>query len=206
MERKLEVERTRMRIARDLHDDLSATLSSITYFTQAISGEDQKKLTETSRNYLNLISESATDSQEKIHDIIWTINSEFDSWEQLFLKLRRYAADLLDSQCIKYRLDIPTQLSAKSLGMEQRRNLWLIYKELLNNLVRHSKANQVEITLSLKGGRIILIVKDNGVGFDLEDGLQGNGIKNIRRRSEDLGGSCKVDTVPGEGTSWIIWF
>ncbi|MFQ5584987.1 MAG: sensor histidine kinase, partial [Calditrichia bacterium] len=143
---------------------------------------------------------------EKIQDIIWAINSGNDSWEQLLVKLHRYAADLLDSQGISYTLNIPQQISLPPLKMEERRNLWLIYKELITNIARHSHASHARISLSLERDTLHLAVQDDGIGFDPEQASHRNGLKNIKKRTEEMGGNWEVKAVPGKGARWRIEF
>jgi signal transduction histidine kinase len=144
----LQVERTRSGIARDLHDELSATLSSVYYFAEAIKGDKPKTLSKNSNKFLSLILEGASEAQETIQDIIWAINTENDSWEQIFVKCRRYASDLLDSKEIEYQLDIPADLEVRKLTMPQRRNFWLIFKEILTNIIKN-RADQLKASLTL---------------------------------------------------------
>ncbi|MEK9136470.1 MAG: two-component regulator propeller domain-containing protein, partial [Bacteroidota bacterium] len=129
----LEVERTRNRIARDLHDEVSATLSGINYFARAISSDSGNKVTPGSQKFLALIHESATEVQESMSDIIWSINPENDDWERVLAKLRRYASDLFDSKAIRYSIKMPPVVPSKPLAMERRRHFWLIYKEMGTN-------------------------------------------------------------------------
>ncbi|RMH60783.1 MAG: hypothetical protein D6677_13090 [Calditrichaeota bacterium] len=204
LERALAVERTRTRIARDLHDDLSANLSSITYFIEAIRGDSKKKMSDQAQKFLNLISESAMESQEKIQDIIWAINTGNDSWEQLLVKMRRYASDMLDSRGMDYTLEIPGQITAPPLSMEQRRNFWLIYKEVITNITRHAQARHAHISLTVAGKSIRLTIQDDGIGFDPQLASQRNGLKNIKTRIKEMGGDYEVNAAPGEGTRWRI--
>jgi signal transduction histidine kinase len=203
----LEVERTRNRIARDLHDEVSATLSGINYFAQAISGDAGNRVSPGSQKFLSLIHESATDVQESMSDIIWSINPENDDWNHVMAKLRRYASDLFDSKGIRYKIDTPQLTPTKSLTMEHRRHFWLIYKEMVTNIVKHSACSEASVAITLDQGKSLrLVVADNGKGFDPEGPSDRNGNKNIRSRAKALGATVHLDTTPGKGTRWELVF
>jgi len=201
----LQIERTRNRIAQDLHDNVGATLSSISYFAQAIKEESPPEARSVVHKFLGLITESAGEAQEAISDIIWSIDPANDRWDKVLAKVRRYASDVLESRAITYRIDLPDRLPGR-LDMERRRNLWLILKELLNNLVRHSNCTRAEIKLDAHNGHLHLTVADNGGGFDPDAKTGGNGLRNIRQRASALQGKLSLESTPGEGTRWSLIF
>lgn len=196
----LAIQKVRNRIANDLHDEVSATLSSITFFTEAI---QKNKENDKSAKYLSLISESAGDAKEKMSDIIWSIDPEHDSWDTLISKCKRFASDLFETKEIKYSLKFPDQISGK-INIENRQNIWLMFKEIITNTVRHSGATQAEVDVSFKNGKMRIKVTDNGSGFDVGSVKTGNGVKNIRTRAEELKGKASVKSEPDKGTEWII--
>ncbi len=189
----------RNRIALDLHDEVSATLSSIGYFAQAIPPDN---LGTDGGKYLGLISESAGDAKEKITDIVWAITPENDDWEALFAKCRRYADDLLESNRLQGALVFEPRPGGKP-DMLRRQHIWLMFKELLTNSVRHAGGTRVDISLRETDGRLELDVRDDGCGFDPES-VHGNGVRNIRKRAEELGADVFLTTAPGRGTHWRI--
>jgi len=196
----LRVHRIRNRIAGDLHDEISATLSSISFFARAI--EDDKFRGDKNR-FVQLISESAGDAKEKITDIVWAINPEHDDWKSFLSKCRRYASDLMESRHIDYELNIDEQIPGR-MDMQLRQNLWLIFKELVTNAVRHSKASGIAISLKYRSGKLHLVVDDDGIGMEPAAPTAGNGLKNISRRAEMIGGKVLLDTAPGKGTRWEL--
>ncbi len=196
----LRVHRIRNRIAGDLHDEISATLSSISFFARAI--EDDKFRGDRNR-FVKLISDSAGDAKEKITDIVWAINPEHDDWKSFLSKCRRYVSDLMESKGIEYKLHIDEQIPGK-LDMQLRQNLWLIFKEMVTNIARHSGATEAEVVLGYKSGRLRIEVSDNGRGFDAEAVTDGNGVKNIRSRAEQIGAKILLDTSPEGGTRWEL--
>jgi len=198
--RILREQRIRNRIASDLHDEVSATLSSITYFAQAIR---QVQNGSKGRRFINLISESASEAKEKITDIIWSIDPENDDWWNLLAKCRRFASDLLESKGIDYALDIDTDID-KPLDLELRQHLWLIFKEMVTNAARHSGASRVDIVLGFDGEQLVLQVQDNGSGFDSENSHRGNGIKNIRARADKINARLSLESDSEIGTRWRL--
>jgi len=200
----LEVERTRVRIARDLHDEVSATLTGIVYFVNAISKEIGKRTTPLLKNLLSLITESATEAQESMSDIIWSINPDNDKWEVLMPKFRRFASDLCESKDIQYKIHISEIFGRKSLQMEKRRHIWLIFKEIVTNAVKHSECSEVTVNISFDDNIMKLEIADNGNGFDENKPKDRNGIKNIKTRTAVLSGKVKLETQIGKGTKWDI--
>lgn len=200
----LEVERTRVRIARDLHDEVSATLTGIVYFTNAISQEIGSRGSEMLHKLLSLIQESTSQVQESMSDIIWSINPENDNWETLLPKLNRYTADLCESKGIKYQIEIPDSAGRKTIKMETRRHLWLIFKEIVTNAAKHSGCSELVIIMKFGKDQFHLQISDNGKGFYADAKTGGNGIKNIRSRAEALQAQIELKTECGEGTQWEI--
>ncbi len=204
LNRLLEVERTRNKIARDLHDEVSASITGIVYFADAIKTEVKGKATPALKKLVGLVSESAVQIQESMSDIIWSINPDNDDWNVVLPKLRRYASDLCESKGIKYNIEIPESFSGKSLKMEQRHDLWLVFKEIVTNSVKHSLCTEMEIKLFSDQDYLHLQISDNGIGFDSEISSANNGLKNIRSRSKTLNGKAELITSIGNGTNWKI--
>jgi ligand-binding sensor domain-containing protein/two-component sensor histidine kinase len=200
----LEVERTRNRIARDLHDEVSASITGIVYFAEAIANELKNKSTDTVSKLINMISESASQIQEAMSDIIWSINPDNDDWDAVLPKLRRYASDICESKNIKYIIDIPEKFVGKSLKMEQRHDFWLIFKEIVTNAVKHSDCTELKIKLFNDSEFLYLNVTDNGKGFDSKIPSPNNGVKNIISRTRTLNGVADLITSKGNGVSWSI--
>lgn len=198
----LGIERTRNQIARDLHDDLSGTLSSISFFSEAaMRSEQEEKVNE---RFMEMIGRSANEAKEKINDIIWAIDPDKDNWQDFTLKCRRFASDLFDSKGIEYEININARALSKK-NIKLRQHLWLILKELTTNIARHSDATKAEILLDHKNELIILSIRDNGKGITEEQREKGNGLKNVFRRIEDIGGKAEL-TTGHEGTNWMIRF
>jgi ligand-binding sensor domain-containing protein/signal transduction histidine kinase len=198
----MKLQDTRNRIAGDLHDEVSATLSSISYFAQAIEqngAKNQKK-----ERYLELISNSAEEAREKISDIIWAIKPENDDWTQILAKCRRFASDVLESRNIQYFMDIDEDFDTVKPDLEVKQHFWLIFKEIITNIVRHSEATMVNISMKHVGHSLHVVVQDNGKGFRVAGQNQGNGLRNIMHRGKKQGLDVHFQTEEGFGTRWII--
>lgn len=204
LNRLLEVERTRVKIARDLHDEVSASITGIVYFADAIKTEIKQKNIPVITKLVNMVSESAIQIQEAMSDIIWSINPDNDDWSVVLPKFRRYASDLCESKNINYRIEIPENFIGKSLKMEQRHDLWMIFKEIVTNSVRHSNCTDLEIKLFNDSQFLFLNISDNGCGFDSSIPSLNNGVKNIRSRTKALNGFAKLFSSKDNGTKWSI--
>ena len=193
----LKVERLRTRIATDLHDDVSSTLSSISILSD-IAGKlsDNPK----SAGLIGEIGTSAHEMLERIDDIIWSVNPSNDKFQDLGLRIREYANPLFESKNIQFHFEIPDKLAALKLQMETRRNLYLIAKESINNLVKYSKCRAAEICFKEESGYLVMEIMDDGVGFNPGVLTSRNGIVNMKLRAEKIGGSLCILSQPGEGT------
>lgn len=204
LNRLVGIERTRSKIARNLHDEVGGTLSSIQYFVRAIEKEISNNKTEGVDKYLNLILESSANAQDNIKDLIWTVNPDEDGLGKFVIKFNRYASDLLDSKEIKYSIELPNIPSDKSISMEKRQHLWCICKEILTNIARHSLCKNVIIKLLYNGNTLDFSIEDNGVGFDANAKSYSNGIVNIKNRAEALKAYHRLETSPEKGTKWFF--
>jgi signal transduction histidine kinase len=197
---------TRDRIARNLHDEIGATISSITYFAEAISKDMHTSVGAESKKLLALIIDSSRDAQGELKDLIWTINPLNDSWDVLLVKFRRYASDLLDSKDIDYKIDMPTEVFLAPLEMERRQHLWLIFKEMVTNVAKHSRCGHAHIKISFSDGLVQLELSDDGTGFDTNISSDGQGLKNIFARAEKLNAKTEINSKPAAGTQWKLQF
>lgn len=205
VERQRAIERERSRIARDIHDDLGASLTRITLLSQTAS-EDLSN-PELAAIHLHRIEATARDLTKALEEIVWAINPKHDTLDSLANYLGRFAQDFTTAAGLRCRIDIPTHLPPWPLTAETRHNLFLAFKEALHNTVRHAAARQVNIVLQLQPGGFILAVEDDGCGFDPQavarprpGDSRGNGLANLTRRLEEIGGRCELQSQPGAGT------
>ncbi|MBI4546647.1 MAG: hypothetical protein HY707_01600 [Ignavibacteriae bacterium] len=193
----LAVEHLRSRIAADLHDDVGSNLSSIALGSQLIARK--LSLPEYERNQLAEIGSTALRTSEMMKDIVWLLNPRNDSLDDLLLQMKAVAEKMLGG--IAYTFTGPGSEVHEKIDLAKKRNLYLMYKEILNNIVKHAAATSVVITVRYASGRLSLIVQDNGRGFDVSTQKDGNGLNNLRSRSQQINGTLVLESTPGKGTS-----
>jgi signal transduction histidine kinase len=194
-------QRIKDRVARDLHDDIAASISGIRILGQVARSQFGDRAPD-AKPLLEQINESAKNALESISDLIWAVKPHPDYLNDMADRMRNHAAQMLDAKDIEYSINIPRDLPFFELGVEVRRNMYLIFKEALNNALKYSLCTQVEIEMFVRDGRLVLRVADNGQGF--EPGARtsdSNGMLNMERRALELGGAFSLRAAPGEGTS-----
>lgn len=192
----------RNEIARDLHDDIGATLSNINILNELAKRNASNPAI--AKEYLEKAGEDIQYVSESLNDIVWNINPKYDELENLFVRMRRYAADMMDGKDIKYEIQFPSDIADLQLNMDKRRDLYLLFKEAVNNLVKYSKATTAAVLLKIKGGVLYLNITDNGIGFEKEKVATGNGLANMHQRAAQLGGELVITSVPGKGTDIVL--
>jgi ligand-binding sensor domain-containing protein/two-component sensor histidine kinase len=196
----LKLQRVRNSIATDLHDDIGSSLTNIAILSELsnknITNPGQAKI------FLERISEEVTDSGQALDDIVWSINARNDTLEQTSTRMRRYAAEIFDGSNIVYSLEMNEQFANHKLGMEQRRDLFLIFKESINNIYKHAGAKKVTIQIGIEKKQLYLSITDDGKGFDTNLVTHRNGLKNIEHRIQKWKGNLVIQSATGKGT-WI---
>ena len=191
----------RSRIASDLHDEIGSNLSSISVSSQMII--KSKNLNESDKSLLEDITVTAKETASSIRDIIWFINPENDKEGNLLARMKDTASKLLQGKEYTFNTNGCEQIKQRDLKF--RRNLYLIYKEILNNIVKHSEAKKVVIRISESGSKILLEVEDDGIGFTNDKTIQmGEGLKNIKKRAKEQNGIAEVKSDNSGGTKWKI--
>ena len=210
-ERLAELERVRKRIATDLHDDIGASLTQITILSEVA----RQSLTREGfhSEQLGQISAVSNELVEAMSDIVWAINPKKDHLSDLVHRMRRFASDVFTARGLRFTFDAPDSAHDTSLGASVRREVFLIFKESVNNVLKHAHASGVAINFRLEAGRLELVISDDGRGFapvdsvtlsgeyEPTDGTGGNGLYSMRRRAAEMGGSYEVRSKPGEGTT-----
>ncbi len=199
LRRHVEVERVRTRIATDLHDDIGANLSWIAIMSEVV-GRRTGEGDQTSAELLSRIANTSRDTVESMSDIVWSINPKEDRVEDLVHRMRRLASDTLATSDIHIRFNVAEGVEELSLDPLLRREVYLIWKEAIANIARHSKCTQVDAALGVAGRWMDIAVTDNGRGFDPQSAGTGHGLQNMRARTEALGGLFTLASRPGEGT------
>ena len=202
----LHLQSVRESIARDLHDDMGSYLSSISVLSQSVVNLAQTDPPK-AHALVQKIGETARQVMDSMGDIIWSVNPDNDSMNQIVLRMRDVGADLLEEQDVVFTLDVDENLLSTHLPLEHRRDFFLIYKEALNNTAKYAQASHVWVYLLRKDATLLLTIQDDGIGFDTHQQLVrhhsigGNGLKNMTLRAEKMGGTLTIVSAPGQGTT-----
>jgi signal transduction histidine kinase len=211
LERQRAVDRerqaTRDRIARDLHDEVSSTLSSMSLFVES----SRARLPQAGGGagaVLDRLQNLARDAEDAMEQAVWSLSSRHDRLGDLVARIRDVAYEMCADNDIRCEIivgDVPGDIA---LPEQTRKNLYLIFRESLVNAVKHARAGMVEIRMDIEADRFLLSVRDNGRGFDPEEILPrsrgGNGLSNLRIRAAEMGGEMAVSSRPGKGTTVVF--
>lgn len=195
----LRLQNVRNSIATDLHDDIGSSLTNISILSELSSKNLSQP--EKARPFLQRISEEVQASSEAMDDIIWSVNSRNDSLEETMARMRRYAAELFDNTNIQCHLQLDENTANKKLSMEQRRDVYLIYKEALNNIHKHAGPKNVWIKVEQNQNYLFIQIKDDGKGFNTDLITHRNGLNNLRSRAEKWHGRINILSAEDKGTA-----
>jgi len=200
----VEMEKLRNRIAQDLHDEIGSTLSSLSIYSTALS-RSFTSLPQKQAEIIDKISDSTINMMTTMNDIVWSINPANDSFENMINRMRAYASSVTEATEIKLNFENNLNNDKVRLTMLQRKNLYLIFKEAVNNSLKHSECSNLSIKLSMTDKKLSLLVIDNGKGIEdknnLESKMGGNGIANMHSRSRESDGTIEIISQPETGTS-----
>jgi len=206
MRRLIELERVRTRIATDLHDDIGASLSKIAILSD-VAGQELSTVHDSPvAAPLAQIADTSRDCVDAMSDIVWAVNPQRDHLSDLTYRMRRFAEDLLDAKDIDFTIRSSLEDKDVTLGADLRREVYLIFKECINNLVKHSDCTEAAVAFSVSGPWLVVSVTDNGKGFETSSngnspGMGGHGLASMERRAQSIGGSLKIDSGVSRGTS-----
>jgi ligand-binding sensor domain-containing protein/two-component sensor histidine kinase len=195
----LEIERIRTRLAMDLHDDIGSTLSQVVVLSEVARGRvtGDHRLTE----LIERIAEISRNLIEAMSDLVWATNPERDSVADLQQRMRRFAGDTLDAQSIALRFNAPGEDLAVRLDPHVRREVFLIFKEAIHNLVSYARCTRADISLQMCDSSLILTINDDGVGISTGRHGNGLGLRSMRERAERLCAELNLDSAPDRGTT-----
>ncbi len=197
--RLLAVEKLRNKVARDLHDDMGSTLNTINILS-SMAKSKMVSDTVTSSDYLTKITDNSQRMMEAMDDIVWSIKPDNDSIQRVLARMREYATGVLEGKDIRFGFQVAEHINALKLDMEARRDIFLIFKEAINNTAKYSHGDAVKVHIHCDGKRLHMIIKDYGKGFDVRQADTGNGLDNIQKRAQALRGQLKIDSSPQNGT------
>ena len=203
----MRLQEVRNKIARDLHDDIGSTLGSIHLYSQVANAKIHKTGNTEIASILKKIEDGSQEIIGKTSDAIWVAKSEHDQTRDLIWKMENYCASLLGAAGIGFAIHHDPKIESLRLKMDQRKNLFLIFKEAIHNIIKYSKAGEVQITLSKNGNFLSLTISDNGTGFTASEMRSGgNGLNNMKQRAIDSGGSFEISSPLGLGTTIVVRF
>ena len=198
--RLIELERVRTRIASDLHDDIGANLSLLAGVSEMLNQQARVREPQMS-DWLSMMASVSRRSVDAMSDIVWAVNPNKDHLRDLVQRMRRFANDAFAAHNMEYRFETPSMAQDVKLGAEMRREIFLIFKEAVNNTARHSGCTYAEAALTVERGWLMLEVRDDGCGFDPAQVDSGEGLASMGQRAKKLGGTLTVTSHLGGGAS-----
>lgn len=195
----LAVEKLRNRVARDLHDDMGSTLSTINILSSMAKSRmliDPVKTAE----YIGKISDNSQRMMEAMDDIVWSIKPSNDTMQKIVARMREFATNVLEAREIELDFRVDEPVYEVKLNMEARRDFFLIFKEAVNNAAKYSRSGMVTVQMGVHNNRLVLIVADDGIGFETENSDNGNGLGNMQKRADAMLGRLQITSQPGKGT------
>lgn len=192
----------RNRIAGEMHDDLGGGLTSIRMLSERLTAKTDNP---DMKNAVDKIADHAQSLVLRMSEIIWAMNSNFDTMDNLIAYIRRYSAEYLQEHQLRSVIHVPQNVPDLSISGEKRRNIYLAVKESLHNIVKHAQADRVNIDFEIENNHLAIRVRDNGRGINPELLNQfGNGLSNMKKRLEDIGGSMMLVNEDGTEITFSI--
>jgi signal transduction histidine kinase len=193
----------RLRISRELHDDVGATLSGIAMYSHLAKEQLKTNQNVETEKSLNIMHQSSGEMVNKLSDIVWLINPDQGSLKNLAERLEEYAINMASVKNMQVKVSVSENIAAVDLPMETRRAIYLICKEAINNAVKYSEATLLELNIKEVDKKLEFTISDNGNGFDMINTKKGNGLMNMQKRATEIGTQLSLHSQQSEGT--IIW-
>ena len=193
----------RNRIAADLHDDVGATLSSISMYSSIV-GNQVKSSDPQSAALLGKIISNSKEMIENMSDIVWMIKPGNDSFGNIENRMQHFASEICGSSGINVELTTHANVAQLRLPMELRRDLYLIFKEAVNNAVKYANCSYIHADINTTQHQLTMRIQDNGKGFNVNEASHGNGLRNMRQRAAAHNGTCNITSAPGKGTAITV--
>jgi ligand-binding sensor domain-containing protein/anti-sigma regulatory factor (Ser/Thr protein kinase) len=190
----LKVERLRNKIASDLHDEVGSSLTRISIYSDLLQNETME--TE-GKGYLRNINDLSREVVSTMSDIVWSIDNRSDTLGALIMRMKDFATEILQSKNIELQFKVDGLDENTTLDPAQKQNIYLIFKESVNNIVKHAGASQVSVTLSNEAGEFFMKIQDNGKGINRQGSAKGNGLRNMQRRATAIGGTFYIENTNG---------
>ncbi|HEY5774186.1 MAG TPA: histidine kinase, partial [Chitinophagaceae bacterium] len=199
-EKEKESENIRVRISRDIHDEVGATLSGVALFSEIAKQKMDQHNEPDAKIYLDHISANSKDMVEKMGDIVWTINPENVSIDRIVARLKAYAVNLCGGKGIQIHFQVDEAIKDFFPDMPERKNIYLFSKEAINNAVKYSNGSNIFFSILKSNNKVALEIKDDGIGFDTNSIVKGNGLINMQTRAKELNAILAILSKPGKGT------
>jgi len=211
LEQLQSLERERMRIARDMHDEMGSKLTKISFLSEH--AQVDARAGEPLAQKIGSIAETSRELLKTMDEIVWAVNPQNDTLENLTTYLSDYAVEYFQNTAIDCEIRLPQEIPHHPLSSETRHNLFLAFEETLNNVLKHSAAKKVKVEMACSTREFELKITDDGKGFAASAtpaaksetrGGGGNGLKNMHERLEAVGGECVITSTPGKGSTVIM--
>jgi signal transduction histidine kinase/ligand-binding sensor domain-containing protein len=200
LDKHLAILKEQERISADLHDDIGSTLSSISIYSE-LADKYYHTVPEKSQEMVQKISSQSKQLMSRIEDIIWSLKPYHQDKYTLKNKILEFAKESFDARNIHFDIKADENIDKHLTEPNIRKNLLLLLKEAINNIAKHSKASYAEIFISSDQQNIVAVVRDNGIGFDMQDVKKGNGLNNMKKRLQDIYGELSIISKPNLGTT-----
>ncbi len=221
LQQAMKLQHLRNRIAADLHDEIGSTLSSISLAGTVIRHKLKANHPEVD-GLLHKINHNTQTMMEAMSDIVWAVNTKNDRFDQVLHRMRAFAVEILEPNDITVHFDSSPNITHLHLDMQQRKNLYLIFKEVIHNAAKYAQCDNVWVILEYTHGKLKMEVRDDGVGYDMQPikedmihgsdtdlirkSMGGNGIHNMYQRALELRGKLDIHASPGQGTNVTLVF
>ena len=199
-EKEEAVHKERQRLSRDLHDDIGSTLSSISIISNLALGSEILHQDEKLKISIEKINDRSQRLLDSMSDIIWCINPNNDSLEEMLSRMRLYSTTLLEAKNIDYTINFPMENRDYKFMLDAKNNIYLIFKEAVNNLSKYSGATHANLSLTFDEGKFHLIIEDNGKGFNENEIIHHGGLLNMQHRAAEINGTMVINSDSGRGT------
>lgn len=201
----LAADRMKRKIERELHDDIGAALGSINILS-SLATEKIKADPSGVNEFIAKITDNSARMMDVMDDVIWSSNPANSSTRKIEARMREFASTTLEPKNITFTYSFDPALKDVHLNLEQRRDLFLLFKEIIINAARHAVCTYVDINVLLKEGMVWMGIKDNGCGFNVKDCQEGNGLRKMKQYAADLKGKLHIESNESYGTIITLVF
>jgi signal transduction histidine kinase len=190
-----------LQISRDLHDDIGSSLSGINMLSQLAQQQLEQNNIKSANQLLSKINTYTNEVVDKVSDMAWLLKPNSESLSLLIKKIKAFGLTAAASKNIQLHFDDSFEIKGKELSIQQRKAIYLVSKEAINNSAKYSECTNIYYKMSLSDNTMKLLIKDDGKGFNLTEAGEGNGLKNMQARAAEIKAVIKINSAPGKGTT-----